>query len=1168
MSDTDKNRGVHKPEEQTTAETAAATKRKPWWRRCIKITAWVLGSLVALLVIVMCLVAWILTPERLTPLVEKYGSQYLKADVKVERVELTVWSSFPSVELDVKGLKLTSRSLEGQPDSVLRACGPDAPQLLDAGSLHGSINPWKLLGGTISLGDITASEVSLNLVTYAPGVNNFDIIPPSEDKEESSPWKIRFGDVNLSVGGFVRYFDAQSGLDVRLANPSLRIRPADADCHKLLTRLGGKLSLAMCGTSYLHNWPLTLEGPVNMNLETMDFDLPDYSIELAIFKLRLKAALALGDVAQLKRCELQLEPLALSSLLKTLPDELLDEYPALRRIDTDMALAVNAKVACPWRFDTPDLPDMRMALNIPECGFTLRDETDKPLIALTGIALQADMAYNGKTPERSSVRVPLLRLSGTGIDLDMDARVEELLGDNPLVSVASRGTLDLSALTALLPGGGSLLGGRVEADAEVKGRMEDIMALRYENFDANGSVQIRDLVCKLPSLAMNVYSRVANIAFGNALQEMGPRVPGTLLARAEIDTLSYSGAGINVGVRDASLRAGTSDKLLSRSASSREITPMGMEFKAGRLHLESAADTTKMKARNLHGNGSLTRYEGNATAPLLKAALSADRLRYSDPTMRLGMRRLEADVNVHPRRSKGKKNHEGLTKKAAREHVIRMEMDQGVKDLLKQWGISGNLKSDRVRLTHLMYPVPMNVTGLNLDFSLDSVRLHSAHIQTQRNALTLFGEIGNLRRFMLGRTRKPLMIRLNADIDSLDLNQVTFNFMLGSAMSAQRGYLARLSADEQEAIVRAAAAIDTVKSLSSDSLPLIIPRNIDAIMHLKAANTIYGDIGLHNMRADLIVNDGAASIDSLQASTDFGNAYLNLLYSSRNPELLNLAVDLGFSDINLQNFYSTFPQIAATAPALTDLSGMVGARLVGSMDMYPNMDIDFNSLNAVLNITGSQLRLEQSPLIRKVARMMLIRKKGALEITDMDIQLALHDNVLRLYPFKFGMEKYRFALLGENDMSQNMFYHLSVLKSPIPFKFGINVKGTFDKPKLRFGGAKYKENEAQEMVSLIDTQRVNFVHAMRLELRRLINKAALTYSDSPQYQRYGIDKELKKANGTDEPDDTGFTSPTDMLTSSLKTPVLKALGNGAAFGKQKAGEQQKHGKKEKKKKKQ
>ena len=176
--------------------------------------------------------------------------------------------------------------------------------------------------------------------------------------------------------------------------------------------------------------------------------------------------------------------------------------------------------------------------------------------------------------------------------------------------------------------------------------------------------------------------------------------------------------------------------------------------------------------------------------------------------------------------------------------------------------------------------------------------------------------------------------------------------------------------------------------------------------------------------------------------------------------------------------------------------------------------------------------------------MMLIRKKGPLRITDMNIQVSLHDNVLRLYPFKFGMEKYRFALLGQNDMAENMFYHLSVLKSPIPFKFGINIKGTFDKPKIRFGGAKYKENEAQEMEDLIENQRVNFVRAMRLELRRLINKAAVSYTERPSFSAYGLDKELKRKDDSNE-DDSRYDSPMQMLGNTLKTPAIRALGNSS-----------------------
>ncbi|MCM1319298.1 MAG: AsmA-like C-terminal region-containing protein [Muribaculaceae bacterium] len=1144
---------------------------KPLWRRLLKITAWVAGCLIGLLLLLMCLVAWILTPERLTPLVEKYGSEYLKADVKAERVELTIWSSFPHIRLDVTNLHLKSRTLQGLPDSIMMQLGPNPEQLLDVSTLSGSINPWRLLDGTISLGDLTATGLCVNLVSYNDSINNYMIVPESEEKKEetSEPWKIRFGHIDVTAPR-IRYFDAAAGMEVLMASTTLSVKPENDECSKLSTRLLGNLSLKLDCETYLNNWPTSLSGPVDMNLNTMDFDLPDYSFSLAIFSGKIKTGVSLGEHPYLKSLSLTLDPIDIASVLGYLPEAMVDEMPMLRQIDTDMTLAIWADIKESWHFDAPNLPNVSVTFEIPDSRFALNDEKGLQMIDIDHLALQGSMLYNGANPAESSLEIPLFSLSGPGMDLQMNATVQEMLSDNPYIIVGSQGELDLNALVALMPDAGSKLNGHVEADAQIKARLEDMMELRYENIEANGSLLIRDLLCEIPSWTLKLYSNLAKFSFGNALADEGSHASGALSARAEIDELEYSSSGILINLNDATLRAGASKELLTRT-NGNEITPMGLLLTAGKFKMDSEADTTKIRMNNMRADGSLTRYQGNAESPLLKASFSADRLLYADPTMRLGMKEFDSNISAHLRERKNKGKHKPNGQRARQENVMTVEVDDGVKSLFKTWGINGNLSSDKVRVTHLMYPVPVNLSNLNFDFSLDSVKLHSAYLQSENNALTLSGTISNIRQLMLGRTRKPLTIRLNANIESIDLNQVIYNFMLGSALTEQRGYLARLSPEEQDAIVRAAAAVDTVQSLASDSIPLTLPRNIDALVRLRANKALYGDINMYDMRADLAINDGAASIDSLMATTDFGNAYLNLLYNSRNPELLNLAIDLGFSEIDLQKLFQTFPTITDMAPQLIDLSGVVGAKLVGSFDMYPNMDIDFNSMNAMLNLSGEQLTLEQSPLIRKVAHMMLIRKKGPLEITDMDIQISLHDNVLRLYPFKFGMEKYRFALLGQNDFASNMYYHLSVLKSPIPFKFGINIKGTFDKPKLRFGGAKYKENEAQQMVDLIETQRVNFVKAMRLELRKLINRAAVTYANQPEYDRYGIDKEMK-SNGADSgTDDSNFSSPVDMLNNALKVPMIKSLGGSSdivkAFNDKYVNKEQEDSKSKKKKKK-
>lgn len=40
----------------------------------------------------------------------------------------------------------------------------------------------------------------------------------------------------------------------------------------------------------------------------------------------------------------------------------------------------------------------------------------------------------------------------------------------------------------------------------------------------------------------------------------------------------------------------------------------------------------------------------------------------------------------------------------------------------------------------------------------------------------------------------------------------------------------------------------------------------------------------------------------------------------------------------------------------------------------------------------------------------------------------------------------------------NFKYHISILKSPLPFKAGVNISGNLDKMKIRVGKAKYKDD--------------------------------------------------------------------------------------------------------------
>ena len=76
-------------------------RRRPLWLRMLKWLGVTAAVVVGLFVAVCSLIVWILTPDRLTPLVERQASKYLLADVSLGRVELTFWKSFPKMTVDV-----------------------------------------------------------------------------------------------------------------------------------------------------------------------------------------------------------------------------------------------------------------------------------------------------------------------------------------------------------------------------------------------------------------------------------------------------------------------------------------------------------------------------------------------------------------------------------------------------------------------------------------------------------------------------------------------------------------------------------------------------------------------------------------------------------------------------------------------------------------------------------------------------------------------------------------------------------------------------------------------------------------------------------------------------------------------------------------------------------
>ena len=197
------------------------------------------------------------------------------------------------------------------------------------------------------------------------------------------------------------------------------------------------------------------------------------------------------------------------------------------------------------------------------------------------------------------------------------------------------------------------------------------------------------------------------------------------------------------------------------------------------------------------------------------------------------------------------------------------------------------------------------------------------------------------------------------------------------------------------------------------------------------------------------------------------------------------------SRFRLDRLTAIVPAIDSLLPVMKGFEGIVNADVAVTTDIAPDMDIEIPSLRAAIKIDGDSLVLLDADTFKMLSKWLFFKNKKRNMIDHMDVEVVVENSAIEIFPFMFDIDRYRLGVMGYNDLAMNLDYHVSVLKSPMPFKFGINIKGTPDDMKIRLGGAKFKENMVVERQAIADNTRINIVKQIDNVFRRGISKARM-----------------------------------------------------------------------------
>lgn len=1056
-------------------EEIKAKKKRNWW----KVPAIILGALVGLILIILIAIPMVLTSERLTGWVRKYGSEYLvNGRVDVARVDLSVWSTFPHAVLEIDSLQVNNLSIPTEYRTVV-ACN----------RIEGRLNLAALLIGRISVGHAMLDRPQATLWFGADSTqSSLNFLPPSEPKAENNE-PLTLPDLRINrfiIGGDARfrYVSERDSTDAAIILRQTALYGRDSIPEYTLN-FDGNVRLPHDLLS-VDSLKFAADGAIGWHpSEPLAVELADFSLAVDSIETMTSLKADFSDGIRLDALRFQLLPMPLQRVAALLPNMPDMETPAL-------AIA-RAELLKPYTYnpDTLLMPELHAEILIGDAPLSI----PQYYLNLSNLGLEVKADISDRGLDASKIEIKRLNVKFPASDFTIHGSATNLATD-PLIDGCFRGDLNFTNLNPRL---WTLLGmrlrGSLNADVDINSYLSRLSLEGFHQARLRGDAQLTDFVAIMPADSLAAGARSARLRFGSASGFNG--IDSLLMASLKVDTIWTAMPGMRAGMKDLSLAVGV--KNLDTLGDSTIITPMGGRITMKALNYTDV-DSTRARARDIDGSLSLRRFKGNTKAPRIGARLQIKHLGLgAGPTLTsLAGIEIAAEAHSQPRAKHQQRRHltpaDSARRAARRDSILLAEttyesldlgVDRSAVRMLKRWNLTGHVKATRGGVYTPLFPLRMRMRNLDLGFAADSLNLRSLKLTAGRSDLSASGSITNIQK-ALGRrhSSSPLLLNLNLNADTINVNQLTRAAFRGAAYAAKADSIAGKS-------VSLDLDAETIKTdtTSEEMMAIVIPMNVDATVNIAAKNIVYSTLELSDFHGKILVANGAANLSELHAASPIGSVDLNMLYYAPTRSDVNFGIGLDLHRFNIGRVTEILPTLDTIMPILNTLGGIVDVGISATTPVDSMLNIDIPNLKALVQLSGDSLRVLDEKTFKTMSKWLFFHDKNKNLIDHMDVKLTVEDNQLSLYPFMFDFDRYRIGVMGHNDLDMNLDYHVSILRSPIPFKFGVNVKGNVDKMKIRLGRARFKENMAAETSALADTVRLNLAREISNVVKRGANAA-------------------------------------------------------------------------------
>ena len=347
------------------------------------------------------------------------------------------------------------------------------------------------------------------------------------------------------------------------------------------------------------------------------------------------------------------------------------------------------------------------------------------------------------------------------------------------------------------------------------------------------------------------------------------------------------------------------------------------------------------------------------------------------------------------------------------------------------WIPEGIVGFSRLVVSTPQCALPIRMEKTSVTVGNRAVTLRNATMRIGRSDLTASGVVHDLYGAM--RRRRPLRAELSLSSRNLNCNQLI------RAVSFPADTL-RIEAD----------------TAATDLKLFVVPKNIDFALHTDFRRVRYGKFVFEDVRGAVDVRDGAVHLKGLAMKGLDAVMHTTLLYQAVRPERGYVGFDFRLRRINVGKLVEFTPSLDSIVPMLRAFRGTVDFDVSAEADLDSALNIRIPTLRSAIRLRGDSLVLMDGETFAEISKKFFFKNKERNLIDSIAVNISVKDGYVTVYPFAVAMDRYRAAVGGTQDLDMNFDYHISILKSPIPFKLGLNITGNLDDMKFRLGRAKYK----------------------------------------------------------------------------------------------------------------